>query len=102
MRISAPPRGQAAGDAPSGVRQERHVRGEPLTEHLREAAADEHAVDRGVHADGGGAGRPSKRYRATEPEMNLEINVGHDDVLDPLAVDADARLARGRRRAAAV
>jgi predicted ArsR family transcriptional regulator len=32
-------------------------------------------------AGGGGAGRPSKRYRATEPEMSLEINVGHDDVL---------------------
>lgn len=32
-------------------------------------------------ADGGGAGRPSKRYRATEPEMSLEINVGHDDIL---------------------
>jgi predicted ArsR family transcriptional regulator len=31
--------------------------------------------------DGGGAGRPSKRYRPTEHEMNLEINVRHDDVL---------------------
>jgi predicted ArsR family transcriptional regulator len=30
---------------------------------------------------GGGAGRPSKRYRPTEHEMNLDINVGHDDVL---------------------
>ena len=30
--------------------------------------------------DGGGAGRPSKRYRPTEHEMSLDINVRHDDV----------------------
>lgn len=31
--------------------------------------------------EGGGAGRPSKRYRPTEHEMSLDINVRHDDVL---------------------
>jgi predicted ArsR family transcriptional regulator len=30
---------------------------------------------------GGGAGRPSKRYRPTEHEVSLDINVRHDDVL---------------------
>ena len=30
---------------------------------------------------GGGAGRPSKRYRATEHEVSLDVNVRHDDVL---------------------
>jgi predicted ArsR family transcriptional regulator len=49
--------------------------------HLDKLAAGgylEVAVER---PEGGGAGRPSKRYRATEPEMNLEISVRHDDVL---------------------
>jgi predicted ArsR family transcriptional regulator len=36
------------------------------------------AVDRGEH---GGAGRPSKRYRATEPQVALEVPVRHDDLL---------------------
>lgn len=30
---------------------------------------------------GSGAGRPSKRYRVTSPEMTLEVNVRHDDLL---------------------
>jgi predicted ArsR family transcriptional regulator len=49
--------------------------------HLDKLAAGgylEVAVER---PEGGGAGRPSKRYRATEPEMSLEVTVRHDDVL---------------------
>ncbi len=29
----------------------------------------------------GGVGRPSKRYRATQPEVRLEVQVRHDDIL---------------------
>jgi len=49
--------------------------------HLDKLAAGGYLEVGVERADGGGAGRPSKRYRATEHEMNLEINVGHDDVL---------------------
>ena len=31
--------------------------------------------------NGAGAGRPSKRYRVTSPEMNLELPMRHDDLL---------------------
>ena len=31
--------------------------------------------------NGAGAGRPSKRYRVTSPEMSLELPVRHDDLL---------------------
>ncbi|CAN5532093.1 transcriptional regulator [soil metagenome] len=34
-----------------------------------------------VRADKAGAGRPSKHYRVTETDMNLEFPVRHDDVL---------------------
>ena len=47
-------------------------------------------------AGGGGAGRPSKRYRATEPEMSLEINVGHDDVLPHMWTSCGQLSPRGR------
>ena len=69
--------------------------------HLDKLAAGgylEVAVER---ADGGGAGRPSKRYRATEPEMNLEINVGHDDVLVTLLGRALEALPPGQAQALA-
>ncbi len=52
-------------------------------------------------ADGGGAGRPSKRYRATEPEMSLEINVGHDDILVSLLGRALEALPPGQAQALA-
>ncbi len=52
-------------------------------------------------AGGGGAGRPSKRYRATEPEMSLEINVGHDDVLVTLLGRALEALPPGKAQALA-
>lgn len=37
-----------------------------------------------VHVErpaGGGAGRPSKRYCVTEPDVSLEVTVRHDDIL---------------------
>jgi predicted ArsR family transcriptional regulator len=49
--------------------------------HLDKLAAGGYLEVGVERAGGGGAGRPSKRYRATEHEMSLDINVRHDDVL---------------------
>ncbi len=49
--------------------------------HLDKLAAGGYLEVTVERLDGGGAGRPSKRYRATEPEMSLEVTVRHDDVL---------------------
>lgn len=38
------------------------------------------------------AGRPAKVYRATEPDLHLEFDVGHDDILVTLLGKALARL----------
>lgn len=38
-------------------------------------------VEVAVGPTGAGAGRPSKRYRVTSPEMALELPVRHDDLL---------------------
>ena len=51
--------------------------------------------------DGGGAGRPSKRYRATEHEVSLDINVRHDDVLVTLLGRALEALPPGQAQALA-
>lgn len=40
----------------------------------------------------GGVGRPSKRYRATQPEVRLEVQVRHDDILVSLLGRALAML----------
>ncbi len=39
-----------------------------------------------------GAGRPAKVYRATEPELSLDFDVGHDDILVTLLGKALSRL----------
>jgi predicted ArsR family transcriptional regulator len=44
----------------------------------------------------GGAGRPSKRYRVTEPEVTLDVNVRHDDVLVTLLGRALEQLPPGK------
>ncbi|HEX4867926.1 MAG TPA: helix-turn-helix domain-containing protein [Acidimicrobiales bacterium] len=48
--------------------------------HLDKLAAGGY-VDVATGRTGTGAGRPSKRYRVTEPEMSLELPVRHDDLL---------------------
>ncbi len=42
-----------------------------------------------------GAGRPAKVYRASEPELFLEVDVGHDDILVTLLGKALSRLPAG-------
>jgi predicted ArsR family transcriptional regulator len=51
------------------------------------------AVDR---SSNGGAGRPSKRYRATQEQVTLEVPVRHDDLLVTLLGRAIAMLPRER------
>ncbi|HLT16027.1 MAG TPA: helix-turn-helix domain-containing protein [Acidimicrobiales bacterium] len=48
--------------------------------HLDKLAAGGY-VEVATGRTGTGAGRPSKRYRVTEPEMSLELPVRHDDLL---------------------
>ncbi len=47
------------------------------------------------------AGRPAKVYRATEPELHLEFDVGHDDILVTLLGKALSRLPEGEAAALA-
>jgi predicted ArsR family transcriptional regulator len=56
-----------------------------------------------VHASraGTGAGRPSKRYRATAPDMTLELPVRHDELLVGLLGRALALLPPGQAEAMA-
>ena len=50
--------------------------------HLDKLAGGGHVeVATGRNGNGAGAGRPSKRYRSTAPEMTLELPVRHDDLL---------------------
>ncbi len=44
------------------------------------------------HRQSASAGRPAKVYRATEPELTLEFDVGHDDILVTLLGKALSRL----------
>jgi predicted ArsR family transcriptional regulator len=48
-----------------------------------------------THRSTGGAGRPAKVYRATEPDLQLEFDVGHDDILVTLLGKALSRLPDG-------
>jgi predicted ArsR family transcriptional regulator len=48
--------------------------------HLDKLAAGGY-VEVATGRNGSGAGRPSKRYRVTAPEMTLELPVRHDDLL---------------------
>jgi len=45
-------------------------------------------LDVQVSKPSGGAGRPSKRYRASQPEVRLEVSIRHDDILVSLLARA--------------
>jgi len=51
-------------------------------------------LDVAVAKPSGGVGRPSKRYRATAPEVKLEVQIRHDDILVSLLGRALALLPR--------
>ncbi len=50
-------------------------------------------LDVEVSKPSGGAGRPSKRYRASQPEVRLEVSVRHNDILVSLLARALSMLA---------
>ncbi len=50
-------------------------------------------LDVDVSRPTGGAGRPSKRYRASQPGVRLEVSVKHDDILVALLAKALSMLA---------
>ena len=60
--------------------------------HLDKLAGTGHLEVAVERPEGAGAGRPSKRYRVTEPDMTLELPVRHDDILVTLLGRALAML----------
>jgi len=68
--------------------------------HLDKLAAGGY-VDVATGRTGSGAGRPSKRYRVTSPEMTLELPVRHDDLLVTLLGKALSLLPAGAAEAMA-
>lgn len=94
-------REEAAGVTATQVAEKFGVHPNVARHHLDKLAAGGYLEVGIERADGGGAGRPSKRYRATEPEMSLEINVGHDDILVSLLGRALEALPPGQAQALA-
>jgi len=60
--------------------------------HLDKLAAGGYLEVAVAKADGRGAGRPSKHYRAVEPAITLDLALRHDDILVTLLGRALARL----------
>ncbi len=52
--------------------------------HLDKLAGGGHLEVTVARSEGGGAGRPSKRYRPTAPRAELDLGVRHDDLLATL------------------
>jgi predicted ArsR family transcriptional regulator len=72
---------QTDGVTASEVAERFELHANVARHHLDKLAAGGYLEVTVGRSEGGGAGRPSKRYRATEPEMVLEVTVRHDDVL---------------------
>ena len=72
--------------------------------HLDKLVAGAYVEVAVVRPPGGGAGRPSKRYRVAAPEISLDLPLRHDDILVELLGRALAELghARAERIAEAV
>jgi predicted ArsR family transcriptional regulator len=86
LRVRESDEGMTASEVAAAVDLHANV----ARHHLDKLAAGGHVVVE-VRA-GGGAGRPSKRYRAAHQEMSLEFPVRHDDLLGTLLGRALARL----------
>jgi predicted ArsR family transcriptional regulator len=92
---------QAEGATASEVAEQFALHANVARHHLDKLAGGgyvEVAVERAAKS---GAGRPSKRYRVTAPDMALELPVRHDDVLVTLLGRALAMLPREQAEAMA-
>ena len=86
LRVRESEAGMTASEVASAVELHANV----ARHHLDKLAAGGHVIV-DMRA-GGGAGRPSKRFRAAHQEMSLEFPVRHDDLLGTLLGRALARL----------
>lgn len=85
----AHPEGVSAGDTARHFDLHANV----ARHHLDKLASAGH-LDVDLAKPDGGVGRPSKRYRASEPAVRLEVSVRHDDILVSLLGRALALLPR--------
>lgn len=83
------PDGITAGEAASEFDLHANV----ARHHLDKLASGGY-LDVAVAKPTGGAGRPSKRYSATQPEVRLEVTIRHDDILVSMLGKALAMLPR--------
>ena len=81
------------GATASAVAQQFDLHPNVARHHLDKLVAGGYVeVDVAAKPSGGGAGRPSKRYRVVAPEIALELPLRHDDVLTSLLGRALAEL----------
>jgi predicted ArsR family transcriptional regulator len=92
---------RADGVTASEVAERFELHANVARHHLDKLAAGGYLEITVERPDGGGAGRPSKRYRPTEPEMSLDLHVRHDDVLVTLLGRALEALPPARAQALA-
>ena len=81
------PEGVTAGETAAEIALPANV----ARHHLDKLASGGY-LDVTVAKPSGGAGRPSKRYRTTDPAVTLEVSVRHDDILVSLLGRALAML----------
>jgi predicted ArsR family transcriptional regulator len=82
----------ADGVTASAVAEQFDLHANVARHHLDKLAAGGYVVVEVARPTGGGAGRPSKRYKVVEPDIAFELPVRHDDVLVTLLGRALAEL----------
>ncbi len=80
-RSEAPADGEPAAGVTAAAVAERFDLHPNVARHHLDKLAGGGYVEVATGRTGAGAGRPSKRYRVTSPEMALEVPVRHDDLL---------------------
>ncbi len=82
-----------SSDGVTAIETARHFELHPnVARHHLEKLASGQYLEITASKPSGGAGRPSKRYRATETKVSLEVAVRHDDILVTLLGRALAML----------
>ncbi len=91
----------ATGVTAGQIAAELDVHANVARHHLDKLAAGGHLQVSVERPAGKGAGRPAKHYRVTEPEMPLQVAVGHNDILVTLLGRALSELGAERSEALA-